>query len=227
MDCALTLSFSPSTIVRKNASTRLRVRVASKKPARIAETVPPVTVTSSHGKRNRNTRHGDAPRISSMRNPSASKNSALTGAAERCRSSLSPASKISSEKIRIYDPDDAALFVHHGKRKKFVQHEKFACVEYGGGRGNSHDARHHDPAQRCFQRRRQQTTGGNYANEPFLLVNRVKVNDAFAHAFASDALERFAYRHVRIQQRKILARMFDNRRVEIRDARSDIHLATR
>src|SRR6266581_963636 len=153
MDCALTLSFSPSTIVRKNASTRLRVRVASKKPARIAETVPPVTVTSSHGKR--------------------------------------------------------------------------ACVEDGGGRGNSHDARHHNPAQRCFQRRRQETTGGNYANEPFLPVNRVKVNDAFAHAFASDALERFAYRHVRIQQRKILARMFDNRRVKIRDARSDIHLATR
>ena len=98
MDCMLTLSLSANTIVRKNARTKLRASVASKKRARTAERVPPVTVTSSHGKRNRKMRHGDAPRICSTRNPSASKNSGPTGSAERYRSSLSPASKISSAK---------------------------------------------------------------------------------------------------------------------------------
>ena len=53
IDCMLTLSLSASTMVRKNASTRLRASVASKNRARIAESVPPVTVTSSHGNRKR------------------------------------------------------------------------------------------------------------------------------------------------------------------------------
>ena len=67
----LTLSVNPSTIVRKNAMIRLPASVASKKPARMADTVPPVTVTSSHGKRNRKARHADAPRMCSSLKPSA------------------------------------------------------------------------------------------------------------------------------------------------------------
>ena len=51
IDCALTLSVKPSTIVRKNAITRLRASVASKSPARTALIVPAVTVTRSHGNR--------------------------------------------------------------------------------------------------------------------------------------------------------------------------------
>ena len=51
IDCMLTLSLRPSTMVRKNAMTRLLASVASKAPARNAQTVPAATVASSQGKR--------------------------------------------------------------------------------------------------------------------------------------------------------------------------------
>ena len=51
IDCMLTLSFSPSTIVRKKAMTRLPASVASNAPASSAQAVPAATVASSHGKR--------------------------------------------------------------------------------------------------------------------------------------------------------------------------------
>ena len=51
IDCMLTLSFRPSTIVRKNATTRLPASVASNAPASTAQAVPAATVASNHGKR--------------------------------------------------------------------------------------------------------------------------------------------------------------------------------
>ena len=51
IDCMLTLSFSPSTMVRKNAMIRLRASVASNTPARTAQAVPLTTVASNQGNR--------------------------------------------------------------------------------------------------------------------------------------------------------------------------------
>ena len=51
IDCILTLSFNASTMVRKNAMTKLRASVASNTPANSAHIVALATVASSHGKR--------------------------------------------------------------------------------------------------------------------------------------------------------------------------------
>ena len=62
IDCVLTLSFSPNTIVKKNAMTKLRASVTSNAPASSAQAVPAATVAKSQGNRYRNTRQGDASR---------------------------------------------------------------------------------------------------------------------------------------------------------------------
>ena len=51
IDCMLTLSFRPRTMVRKKATIRLFSEVPWKAPARIAQTVPVPTDTRSQGKR--------------------------------------------------------------------------------------------------------------------------------------------------------------------------------
>src|SRR5882724_845033 len=99
------------------------------------------------------------------------------------------------EKVRVDDADDTALFVDDRKREKFVEHKKLARLEDGGSRGNSHDTRHDDLSQRCFKRCAQQTPRGHHTNESSLLIDGIKVNDAFAHALAPDALQRFSYGH--------------------------------
>src|SRR5215831_7203965 len=174
----LTLSFNPSTIVRKNAMIRLPASVASKKPARIAETVPPVTVTSSHGKRNRKARHADTPRICSRRKPSASKNSGSIGKVPRPldRSSESPASKISSANKFASMINNVALFINDRECEKLVKDEELTRVEQRCFRRNSHDAPHHHFVQCGFQWRCQQPPGRHDAHQPVLFVDRIKVN---------------------------------------------------
>ena len=51
MVCMLTLSFSPRTMVRKNAMMTLLASVASNAPAKSAHMVPPKMVARSHGNR--------------------------------------------------------------------------------------------------------------------------------------------------------------------------------
>ena len=131
------------------------------------------------------------------------------------------------EKVRVDDANHAALLVHDWECEKFVEHKKFAGVKNRCAGRNSHHAWNHDLAQRCFQRCRQQTACRNDANQPFLFVDRIKINDAFTHAFTPDALQRFTYRHARAEQRKILARVIDYRRIKIGNRGGDVHRFTR
>ena len=131
------------------------------------------------------------------------------------------------EKVRVDDADDAAFLVHDGESEKFVKHEKFARIENGSLGGNSDDPTYHDFAQRRFERRGQQAPRGHYACQSLLFINDVKINDPLTHPLASDALQRVAHSHVRIEQRKILSRMLDDCSIEIGNTGSDVHLATR
>ena len=131
------------------------------------------------------------------------------------------------KQIRVDHADDVALLVHNGEGEKLVEHKEFASVQDGCVGRNGNDALHHDLAQLCFQRCGQQATRWNHADKPTPFVHYIKVNDTLAYAFAPDALECFAHGHIVVEQRKILTRVLDNRRLKIGNAGSDVHLATR
>ena len=59
---------------------------------------------------------------------------------------------------------------------------------------------------------------GKTPTRRFSLIDREKINDALADAFAPDLFERLSDRHLGIEQRKIFSRVLDNRRIEIRNA---------
>ena len=131
------------------------------------------------------------------------------------------------KQVRVDDPNHAALLVHHRESEEFVKHEELTRVEHRCLRWNSHNALHHHFAERGLQRRGQQTPGRHDAHESVLFVDRIKINYALAHALAPDPLQRFANRHVGVQQRKIFPRMLDDRCVKIGNAAGKLHLATR
>ena len=131
------------------------------------------------------------------------------------------------EKVRVDNANHTPLLVHDWECEKFVEHKKFAGIKNRCRRGNSHHARHHDLAQWCFERCRQQAPRRYYTNESFLIVDSIKINDAFTHPFIPDALQRFTHCHSRAEQRKVLARVIDDRRVKIRNGGGDVHLANR
>jgi len=88
IDCALTAFVQAEHHCEKERDIRLRARVASNAPARIAQIVPAATVPATQGKRNRKTRHGDARGLFEM-NPRTSNTSSRTGVTGGC-SSRSP-----------------------------------------------------------------------------------------------------------------------------------------
>ena len=72
--------------------------------------------------------------------------------------------------------------------------------------------------ERRVERRGQQTPCRQDSDETFIGVYSKEINYTFANAFPPDAIKRFGHDHVRIQERKIFARVLDNPRVEIGDA---------
>src|SRR5262249_59168547 len=88
------------------------------------------------------------------------------------------------KQVRVDDSNHPALFVHDRESEKFVKHKELARVEHRCFRRNSHDAPHHDFAQRGFQWRHQQAPGRHDANESLLFIDRIKINYALAHTLA-------------------------------------------
>src|SRR6266540_1429594 len=134
----LTLSFSPSTIVRKNASTKLCASVASKSPARIAESVP--------GRRAADLLDVKAESLKDFGTHLRNRSPNLSGFALACLQDFF------GEKVRVDDAHHAALLVHDGKRQKFVEHKKFARFEHRCGRGFRSNGRHDVLEQWSFPR---------------------------------------------------------------------------
>ena len=128
-----------------------------------------------------------------------------------------------SEKTYIDDADHPAPLVHDRKREEFVEDEKFARLQYSCGRWNGDHAPNHDFFQARFQRGCQQAPCRQNSNETFLGIDREEVDHPFSYAFAPDAIERPGDTHVRIEQRKIFARVINNQRVKIRTADRVIH----
>src|SRR5207249_2052420 len=122
------------------------------------------------------------------------------------------------KKARVDNADDVAVLVNHWEGKEFVEHEKFAGIKHGCARGNGNDATHHDLVQRRVERRGQQTPCRQDSDQTFVGVYSKEINYTFANAFPPDAIKRFGHDHVRIQERKIFARVLDNPRVEIGNA---------
>src|SRR5947208_12993 len=129
---------------------------------------------------------------------------------------LALAQNFLSKEADIDDTDDMAMLVNHWESEKFVEHEKLAGIQNGGFRRNSDDATDHNFAQGTFERRGQQTSRGQHADETFIGIDCEKIDHALADAFTPDAIKRFGHRHVRIQERGIFARVFAYRGVEIR-----------
>src|SRR2546430_7227697 len=122
------------------------------------------------------------------------------------------------KKARVDNSDDMAMLIHHWKGEEFVEHEKLAGVEHGRACGNGDNATDHDLTQRCVERRGQQTPCRQDPDETFVGVDSEEINYTFADAFTTDAIKRFRHGHVRIEKRKIFARVLDDRGIEIGNA---------
>ena len=215
MDCMLTLSFKPSTIVRKNATTRLLASVYSNAPARNAQAVPAATVVSSHGKTI--TKNAPGRRAANLREPNTERFENIF--VRRRRMVLLAFTRFQHlfrKQTDIDDADDPPFFIDDRKREKFVEHKKFACFQNRRTRGNGDDSADHDFVEPFFQRRREQTARRQNADKFFVGIDGEEINNALAYALAPDAFERSGHIHFRIKQRKIFARVFDNERIKIR-----------
>ena len=210
--------------------TRLPASVASKKPARMAESVPPVyrdeqpreaESKSAPGRCTTDLFEAKTERLKKLRTdrPSPATARSILG--------LACFQDFFGKQIRVDDSNHAALFVHDRESEEFVKHEELARVEHRCLRRNSHDAPNHHFAQCGLQWRGQQAPGRHDAHESLLFIDRVEINYALTNALAPDPLQRFANRHVRVQQRKIFPRMLEDRRTKIGNAVGKIHLATR
>ena len=127
------------------------------------------------------------------------------------------------KKARVDNADDVAMLVNHWEGEKFVEDEKFAGIKHGCARGNGNDATHHDLTQSRLESRGQQTPCRQDTDQTLVGVDGEEIDYTFTDAFAPDAVERLAHGHVRIQERKIFPRVFDNWRIEIGDARGLRH----
>src|SRR5438477_770286 len=136
----------------------------------------------------------------------------------RARLLLALTQNFLSKQTDVDNADDMTVLVDHWKSEKLVEHEKLAGVENRRGGRNGDDAFDHDVAERALERSGQQTAGGQNPDKTFVGIDREKIDDALADTFTPDAVERFSHGHIRIEQRKIFARVLGYRGIEIRNA---------
>src|SRR5438132_1591634 len=129
------------------------------------------------------------------------------------------------ENIRVHNSNDATLRIDHRECEELVEHEKLACFQNGRLRWQRDYARHHDLPQVRTRIGREQSASRNYANEAFLLIDGIKINDPFANTFTPDGCERFLHAGARFEQGKVFARVVQRRRVKI-DRAGKIHRST-
>src|SRR5205085_3452817 len=103
------------------------------------------------------------------------------------------------------------------------EHEKLARIQNRGLCRNCDYAPDHDVTQWALERGGQKSTRGQHSHETFVGIDRKKIDNPLTNSFASNTVERCCHCHVCIQQRKIFPRMFDNPRIEIRNASSLRH----